>query len=159
MFQNLQNLFKISLTGLASSVLCFSFLASNSHAQTVNKTLGYFDGALQAQVVGPKTLSAGVNKDNSFTVQINDSNGSPYPAITAELVKASVEMTNMDMGVTPVNKISDILDANKQFQGKLAINPSFSMRGPWKLSISITVADAEGNPMTDTQSVTFDVNK
>lgn len=159
MFQNTLKSFKTGLTGLATAVLFISFFASNSFAEPVNKTLGYFDGALQVQVTGPKSLAAGANKDNTFTVQVNDANGAPYSAITKEWVKATVEMTNMDMGIDPVNKINDVLDANNQYQGKLVLNPSFSMRGPWKLNISITASDANGNPATETQSVTFDVNK
>lgn len=144
---------------LIASALFVSFFASNSFAQSVNKTLGYFEGALQVQVTGPKSPAAGTNKDNTFTLQINDGNGTPYPAITKEFVSASVQMTNMDMGITPVKNINAVLDANKQYQGTLTMNPVFSMKGPWKLTIKITVSDADGNPMTDTQSVTFDVNK
>lgn len=141
----------------AAITICAMFV-SHSFAQTVNSTLSFFDGALQVVVATPKTLTAGTNKNNLFTVQINDANGTPYPFITKEWVKANVEMTNMDMGKTAVDNIQDVLDANKQYQGKLSMNPSFSMRGPWKMNISITVSDDEGNPMFDTQAVTFDVN-
>ncbi|MGZ3773842.1 MAG: hypothetical protein ACXVCY_07380 [Pseudobdellovibrionaceae bacterium] len=158
MFQNTLKSFKAIAIAVLTVNLFVSFFASSSSAQTVNKTLGYFDGALQVQLMGPKTLAAGINKDNTFTIQINDANGTPYPAITKEFVKATVEMTSMDMGTNVVNKISDILDSKKQFQGKLAINPSFSMKGPWKINLSITVSGADGNPMTETQFVTFDVN-
>jgi hypothetical protein len=156
--RTLQN-FKTTLAGLTTAILFASFFSIHSFASPVNKTLGFFNGALQAQVLGPKSLASGSGKDNSFTVQINDANGTPYPAITKQWVKATVEMTSMDMGINPVEKIHDILDSKKQFQGKLTINPAFTMSGPWKLNISITVSDANGRPMTDTQSVTFDVNK
>lgn len=142
----------------AAALMFCTLFASHSFAQTINSTLSFFDGALQVVVATPKTLTAGSNKNNTFTVQINDANGTAYPLITKEWVKASVEMTNMDMGVTAVENIKDVLDAKNQYQGKLSLNPSFSMRGPWKMNISITVSDDNGNPMTDTQAVTFDVN-
>ncbi|MGZ3775736.1 MAG: hypothetical protein ACXVCY_18065 [Pseudobdellovibrionaceae bacterium] len=142
-----------------SALILFSFLSSSAFAQSVQKTLGFFDGALLVDVTGPKTLSAGANKDNKFLIQIKDSNGTAYPAIKAQFVTASVEMTNMDMGSTPVKKVEDVLDANKQLQGKISIEPTFAMKGPWKLNIKITVSDDNGAPTSDTQSVTFDVNK
>lgn len=159
MFQKTLQDFKTTLAGLTTAILFVSFFSIHSFALPVNKTLGFFNGALQAQVLGPKSLASGGNKDNSFTVQITDANGAPYPAITKKWVKATVEMTSMDMGINPVEKINDVLDAKKRLQGKLTINPVFTMSGPWKLNISITVSDANGRPMTDTQSVTFDVNK
>lgn len=159
MFQSTLKKLNSILAGVSAAILFVSLFSIHSFALPLSKTLGFFDGALQAKVSGPKSLAVGSNKDNTFTVQITDATGAPYPSITKEWVKASVEMTSMDMGVDSVSKISDILDAKKQLQGKLAINPEFSMRGPWKLNISITVSDANGKPMTDTQSITFDVNK
>ncbi|HEY8272575.1 MAG TPA: hypothetical protein VIG33_16905 [Pseudobdellovibrionaceae bacterium] len=158
MFQSTLKKFNSTLAGVTSAILFVSFISSQSFALPLSKTLGFFNGALQAKVSGPKSLTSGSNKDNTFTVQITDANGAPYPAITKEWVKATIEMTSMDMGVDSVRKISDILDAKKQLQGKLAINPEFSMKGPWKLNLSITVSDANGQPMTDTQSLTFNVN-
>lgn len=159
MFQTTMKKLTFPFTGFTIAALFVSLFSSYSLALPLSKTLSFFDGALKAQVSGPKTLAAGSNKDNTFLVQITDAEGAPYAAITKEWVKASVEMTNMDMGVTSVKKISDILDSKKQLQGKLAINPEFSMKGPWKMNISITVADANGESMTESQSVTFDVSK
>ncbi|MGZ3771497.1 MAG: hypothetical protein ACXWQ7_18000 [Bdellovibrio sp.] len=158
MFKKSFSVIKSSFVNLSALTL-LSFFSSAALAQSVQKTLGFFDGALLVEVTGPKTLSAGPNKDNKFLIQVNDSTGTAYPAIKAQFVTASVEMTNMDMGSTPVKKIEDVLDANKQLKGTISINPSFAMKGPWKLNIKITVSDENGSPTSDTQSVTFDVNK
>jgi hypothetical protein len=134
-------------------------LSAVSFAQSINSTMPFFSGALLVQAKGPQTLSAGPGANNTFSLLVTDADGTPYPAITKQWVRASVEMTNMDMGITPVNKIEDVLDKNKQFQGLIQLNPIFSMRGPWKLSITITVSGEDGKPMEDTQTLTFDVNK
>ncbi|MGZ3746526.1 MAG: hypothetical protein ACXWRE_04185, partial [Pseudobdellovibrionaceae bacterium] len=85
----------IHRSGLTATILFATLFSIQSFAQPINKTLGFFNGALRAQISGPKSLASGSTKDNIFTVQISDANGTPYPAITKEWVKATVEMTNM----------------------------------------------------------------
>jgi hypothetical protein len=147
------------LTWMTFFVAAFSMMSLPVLAQSVDSNLQFFNGALQVQVTGPKSLVSGKNANNIFTVQVADAEGTAYPAITKEWIRANVEMTNMDMGVTQVTRVEDVLDANKQLQGKISLNPSFMMTGPWRLNITITVSGDDGQPMTDTQSVSFDVNK
>jgi len=133
-------------------------IASSAFAE-INTTLSFYNDALRAQVIGPTTLSAGKNANNPFTVKITDANGAPYTGITKEWLSGTVEMTNMDMGVTKVTRVSDVLDAAGQLQGVIALNPIFSMKGPWKLSLTMTVSDGNGGTIDETQTINFNVTK
>jgi hypothetical protein len=147
------NCLRFVMTTLSVTLLSLSSWAG------INKTLSFYGGALQVQVTAPNALAAGNSAKNQFSLLVMDGNGTPYPSITKQWIKASVEMTSMDMGITPAAKMEDVLDANKQLQGKINIFPVFSMTGPWKLNLTVTVSDENGNPMNDTQELTFDVNK
>lgn len=146
-------MFNKLLLGLVLSILSFSIFASPMTA-----TLDFFNGDLQAHITGPNDLMSG-KKDNIFLVQFTDATGAALPSMTKQFVSATVEMTNMDMGIMNVKKVEDVLDTNKQLQGVVSLNPTFSMRGPWKMNIKVIINDGNGNPATDVQAITFNVNK
>lgn len=152
-----QLIFKMKQTArLSLMAFVFTFWSISSLA-ALNKTLSFFDGALQVKVQGPVSLASGASAKNPFNLAVLDGEGNPYPPVSKKWIKATTEMTNMNMGITPVTKIEDVLDANRQLQGKVVLYPTFSMAGPWKMNITITVSGSDGKPMQDTQSVTFDV--
>lgn len=150
---------KLSLLNLVAISFFASIISSATFAQSLDTVLEYYNGSLQVHVMGPQSITKGRSANNTFTIQINDSTGNPYPPITKQWVQATVEMTSMDMGIDPVEKVEDVLDSNNQPQGLVKLSPIFSMAGPWKMNISITVADDNGKAMTETQAVNFEVSK
>jgi hypothetical protein len=116
---------------------------------SVNEKLSYFNGDLEALVIGPTELT--VRGPNAFTVKITDATGAPATTIIAKYVTATSNMTNMEMGSIKA-VVTDVLDTAGLPQGVIKIVPTFSMAGPWELKIKIrTTAGSEMN------SVRFDV--
>ncbi|MGZ3789401.1 MAG: hypothetical protein ACXVLQ_12810 [Bacteriovorax sp.] len=148
---------RINITSLSKKLglsfvtlaLALSTLGQVAFAK-VDESLSYFNGAIEAKVQGPDVVS--ISKGSAFNVTITDAHGAAYP-LAAKWVNATVEMTDMDMGVTKA-KVSDVLDASGKVQGVLKVEPTFSMKGPWKLNLKLTTAS--GN---ESHSVSFDVVK
>jgi hypothetical protein len=131
-------------------VLALSLIGQVAVAKGIDERLSYFNGAIEVQILGPAQMSMN-NNTNAFTVNITDAQGAPYPYITAKWVNATVQMVDMDMGVSKA-KISDVLDAAGKTQGILKIEPQFAMKGQWKLNLKLTTAS--GN---ETHSINFEV--
>ncbi|MBI1332108.1 MAG: hypothetical protein GC165_04425 [Armatimonadetes bacterium] len=91
----------------------------------------------KALKVEAKIEKAGIG-DNNVSITINTPDGK---AVTGAKITTAVAMTNMDMGTThPAVK-----DLGK---GKYAVKATFSMRGPWRLTLIVSATGMQ--PLTYT---------
>lgn len=145
-------MFKKMFPGFVAVMAYVILFASQSFADSMT-TLSFFDDTVLVDVVFPKVLATNSKKDNSFVIQVKDSSGNPWPEMNSKWTKFSIQMVGMDHGITEVKDVKDLLDANNQFQGRLAVTPKFIMTGSWQLNITL-ISDT-----TETKSVQFTVNK
>jgi len=132
---NFLSLFVLSFSILSSEIL----LAENIQTQA----LYFFDDALKVDVSGKTTAKTG-----AFTLNIIDpSTNTPWTDLTAQNFEGTVEMTDMDMGLTPV-KVTDVSP------GVIKMETKFSMSGSWRLNITIKPTGSE----PETKSIEFKVN-
>lgn len=152
-------------SGFFAVVAFVTMAASQSFAQSVT-TLSFFEDSLLVDVVFPKVLSTDSKQDNVFIVQVKDFDGNPWSQITTEWAKFTIEMPGMSHGVQEVKDVKDVLDANRNFQGRLAVTPKFRMKDIWQLNITLIVANPNPPPnakpedltIKETKSVQFRVN-
>lgn len=137
---NITGLFKLAIL-VAAIPLLFSETLSAETIKT--KSLFYFDEALKVDVSGNTTAKTG-----TFTLKIiNPTTNQPWTDLTAKHFEGIVEMTNMDMGQTKV-QITDVEP------GVVKMDARFSMKGPWRLNITIKPTGVE----PETKSIEFNVN-
>lgn len=136
--------------GFGAVIAFVTLFASVSFAETV-KTLSFFEDSVVVEVTFPKELKAG-SKDNTFIIQVKDAEGNPWREMTSEWSKFSIEMPEMHHGVQEVKDVKDLLDANDEFQGRIAVTPKFPMKDMWQLNITLI------STTTETKSVQFRVN-